>query len=78
MLKSKGTQAAIEAALQFCGVKINKQLQEEGRNPEIKDTKLGTTCTYYVTFKDFDSKLFSKLRQMLLPANIQLCLLPAD
>lgn len=78
MLKSKGTQPAIEAALQFCGVKIDKQLQEEGRNPEIKDTKLGTTCTYYVTFKDFDSKLFSKLRQMLLPANIQLCLLPAD
>lgn len=78
MLKSKGTQPAIEAALQFCGAFPEENLQNNKPNPEIKDTDKGIICTYFVAFKNFDSKLFFKLRRMLIPANIQLCLLPTD
>lgn len=81
MLKSKGTQPSIEAALQFCGAKIIKNLPNDMQNPTISsldDSSLGDKilCTYYVIFKNFNAKLFFKLRKMLFPANMQFRLLP--
>lgn len=76
MLKSKGTQPSIEAALQFCGAKIVKNLPNATQNPTISSSGDKILCTYYVIFKNFDAKLFFKLRKMLFPANMQFRLLP--
>lgn len=76
MLKSKGTQPAIEAALQFCGARLAKNLPETIQNPTLSISNDKVLCTYYVIFKNFDAKLFFKLRKMLFPANMQFCLLP--
>lgn len=76
MLKSKGTQPSIEAALQFCGAKIVKNLPNTTQNPTISSLGDKILCTYYVIFKNFDAKLFFKLRKMLFPANMQFRLLP--
>lgn len=76
MLKSKGTQPSIEAALQFCGAKIVKNLPNDTQNPTIISLGDKILCTYYVIFKNFDAKLFFKLRKMLFPANMQFRLLP--
>ena len=76
MLKSKGTQPSVEAALQFCGANIIKNLPNAVQNPTISDLGDKILCTYYVIFKNFDAKLFFKLRKMLFPANMQFRLLP--
>lgn len=71
MVKSKGTQKSIEAAIFFCGAKrISK--------PEISSKVDEFRITYKAIYDQFDQKLFKTLMSRLLPVNCQIQVLPVE